>query len=165
MGIRENFISAIQRSIIISIHGPKLPHQRGQHPSWEDMDVCYVLFLTFERNSYFRQLSRIVLYGSCCCSVGLLLFLLSSPPSRPYIFDRSSYSITFRRLPIQTLDLQTEAPRELTNRLLGNVRFLGFYLVGGIASTMASLFWRRVRGDHTTSSEGASGAIYSCMGE
>lgn len=29
---------------------------------------------------------------------------------------------------------------------------------------MASLFWRRLRGDHTTSSEGASGAIYSCMG-
>jgi len=50
------------------------------------------------------------------------------------------------------------------DRLLGNVRFLGFYLVGGIASTMASLFWRRLRGDHTTSSEGASGAIYSCMG-
>jgi hypothetical protein len=54
--------------------------------------------------------------------------------------------------------------RGADDRLLGNVRFLGFYLVGGIASTMASLFWRRLRGDHTTSSEGASGAIYSCMG-
>jgi membrane associated rhomboid family serine protease len=56
------------------------------------------------------------------------------------------------------------AERRADDRLLGNVRFLGFYLVGGIASTMASLFWRRLRGDHTTSSEGASGAIYSCMG-
>jgi hypothetical protein len=55
--------------------------------------------------------------------------------------------------------------RGADDRLLGNVRFLGFYLVGGIASTMASLFWRRLRGDHTTSSEGASGAIYSCMGK
>lgn len=50
------------------------------------------------------------------------------------------------------------------DRLLGNVRFLGFYLIGGIASTMTSLFWRRVKGDKATSSEGASGAIYSCMG-
>jgi len=59
---------------------------------------------------------------------------------------------------------QPTCGRGADNRLLGNVRFLGFYLVGGIASTMASLFWRRLRGDHTTSSEGASGAIYSCMG-
>ena len=126
------------------------------------------MFFSFERNPYFRQLPRALLYGSCCCSVCLslthiLIFLL--PPAFP-LSPSSRFSPRSTVHSFQSRHgIDRGGASEVANdRLLGNVRFLGFYLVGGIASTMASLFWRRLRGDHTTSSEGASGAIYSCMG-
>ncbi|KAI9638029.1 uncharacterized protein MKK02DRAFT_31543 [Dioszegia hungarica] len=48
--------------------------------------------------------------------------------------------------------------------LIGSSAFLGLYLGGGIIASGISLAWHRFRGDKWAGSEGASGAIYACLG-
>ncbi|KAK1925158.1 hypothetical protein DB88DRAFT_488119 [Papiliotrema laurentii] len=63
---------------------------------------------------------------------------------------------------INALGLYFIAPAALS--VLGGSSFLGLYLAGGIASSLVSLAWHRMKNDRIVGSEGASGAIYTTLG-